>query len=520
MKLLRSLAVAAAIAVVSAATPAGASVPVHRPTVVRTDSGLVGGTGQAGYRLFQGIPYAAPPVGALRWRPPQPSRHWRGVYDATRPRGQCAQIAPSYGGATTYGEDCLYLNVTAPDRPHGRSPVVVWVHGGSNETGNGADYDASKLATRGGVVVVTINYRLGVLGWLAHPGFETGADRHVQAGNYGLLDQQAALRWVRRNIAAFGGDPRNVTLAGESAGAEDTCANIASPAAAGLFGKAIPESYACTSPTRTEDTAEAQAVSLAEEVGCGDAATAAACLRALPVRTLLEAFQKAGVYPAPVSGGDRVLPRAPADAIASGRFNHVPVLHGSNLDEMRLFVGLTYPDPITAEQYAAIIRGTYGARADAVLARYPADLYPDPRLTLAAVQTDASGPLSTCTHHETYTALSHAGVPVYAYQFADRQAPPLIDMPGYDEGAEHATELTYLFPGLLGELNTGQERLSDAMVDYWTSFARTGRPAARQAPRWPRFGGEGDVLSLAPGSGGIHLTDTWAHSNCAFWTGE
>jgi len=404
-----------------------------------------------------------------------------------------------------------------PDRPRGRLPVLVWVHGGSNETGTGSVYDATKLAARG-VIVVTVNYRLGPLGWLAYPGFETGADRNVQAGNYGLLDQQAALRWVRRNIAAFGGDARDVTLAGESAGAEDTCANLASPTAAGLFAKAIPESYACTSPTRTEAAAQSQAVSLAKDVGCADPATAAACLRAVPVKTLLEAFQKAGVYPAPVSGGDRVLPRAPAAAIASGRFNHVPVLHGSNLDEMRLFVGIAYPNPITAAQYEKIIRDTYGTRADAVLARYPADRYPDPRLTLAAVETDAPGPLSTCTHQQAFAALTRAGVPVYAYQFADRHAPPLIDVPGYEEGAEHATELTYLFPGLLGSLNDEQERLSDTMADYWTSFARTGRPSAPGAPHWPRFHAPGDVLTLAPGHGGIHPTDTTVPSNCAFWS--
>ncbi|NVI88625.1 carboxylesterase family protein [Actinomadura sp. BRA 177] len=229
----------ASVLLLAGAAPAVAQArPSHAPAVVRTDLGPVRGQAHPGYRIFQGIPYAAPPTGNLRWRPPQPARPWHGMYDATSPRSQCAQLAPPYGGETTYGEDCLYLNVTTPARAR-RLPVMVWVHGGSNTTGSGSAYNAAKLAVDGDVVVVTINYRLGPLGWLAHPGLETGADRRYQAGNYGLLDQQAALRWVQRNARTFGGDPRNVTLFGESAGAADSCANLVSPSAAGLFHKVI-----------------------------------------------------------------------------------------------------------------------------------------------------------------------------------------------------------------------------------------------------------------------------------------
>ncbi len=192
-------------------------------------------------------------------------------------------------------------------------------------------------------------------------------------------------------------------------------------------------------------------------------------------------------------------------------------MHGNTLDEMRLFVSLYYPRPITAAQYEAIVRATYGADADAVLARYPASDYPDPRIALATIQTDAGGALSSCLHQDAFQLLKRAGVPVYAYQFADRTAPPLIDVPGFEEGAEHATELTFLFPGLLGELNPEQQRLSDTMVAYWTSFAHNGKPAAPHAPRWPRFHSSDDVLSLAPGSGGIHRTDTTKASMCSFW---
>jgi para-nitrobenzyl esterase len=493
-------------------------------TLVRTDLGPVRGQSRPGYRTFQGIPFAAPPTGDLRWRPPQPARPWRGVYDATFPRSQCGQLPAPYGGETTYEEDCLYLNVTTPDRPrrgHGL-PVMVWVHGGGNTTGTASIYNAGKLAVDGGVVVVTVNYRLGPLGWLAHPGLEKGADRRYQSGNYGLLDQQAALRWVQRNARAFGGNPGNVTLFGESAGAANACAHLASPTAASLFHKVIAQSYTCLAPARTEASAETEGAALAEAVGCdnGSPAAVAACLRTMPVKTLLEVFEAKALNVGPVAGGDRVLPLQPAEAIERGRFNRVPVMHGNTLDEWRLFVSLVYPQPITAAEYEGIVRSTYGAAADAILARYPAANYPDPRIALATVQTDSNEILSACRHQDAFQQLKRAGVPVYAYQFADRTAPPLLDVPGFEEGAEHATELTYLFPGLLGDLNPEQTRLSDAMVGYWTSFAHTGKPAARQAPHWPRFRSSDDVLSLAPGPGGIHRTDTTKTSNCSFWKAQ
>jgi para-nitrobenzyl esterase len=515
------LALVLAVGVIQA--PASAA-PAD-PSVVRTDKGLVRGQVLDEHRLFQGIPYAEPPIGDLRWRPPQPAEPWKGVRDATAPGSQCAQPAASYGGEATYEEDCLYLNVTTPrrgttSRPGKRLPVMVWAHGGGNTTGNSARYDASKLAVDGDVVVVTINYRLGVIGWLAHAGLESGGDRRYQAGNYGLLDQQAALRWVQRNIAAWGGDPRNVTLFGESAGAADTCAHLASPTAAGLFHKAIPQSYGCTSPARTEQGAESEAVELAEAVGCGDAPPdeAVRCLRATSSRTLVEAFEAADMDAGPVAGGDHVLPLQPGEAIERGRFHRMPVMHGNTLDEMRLYVALSYPEPISAARYEEIVRATYGVNADRVLALYPTANYPEPRIALATIQTDFGGALSTCRHLDALGLFTRAGVPTYGYQFADRDAPPLIEVPDFDEGAEHATELTYLFPGLLGELDERQRRLSDAMVGYWTSFARTGRPGGGEAaPRWPRFRTSADVLTLAPGPGGIHPTDTAEQSNCAFW---
>ncbi|GGU92852.1 carboxylic ester hydrolase [Actinomadura cremea] len=514
--LLTSALVTAGLLVAAPAATA-APRPPGAADVVRTDKGAVRGVVGDDHRTFEGIPFAQPPTGDLRWREPQPAKPWRGVYDATRPRGVCAQPAPEYGGDPSYIEDCLYLNVTTPAGHRGPSrnklPVMVWVHGGGNTTGTGSSYDASKLAVRGDVIVVTLNYRLGPLGWLAHPGLD---GRRLQSGNFGLLDQQAALRWVRRNIRAFGGDPRNVTLFGESAGSMDTCANLVSPTAAGLFDKAIPQSGSCASDFHTEESAEAEGRAVAAAVGCeGSAEDVARCLREVPVKALLEA-SAANQNPAPVTGADRVMPMQPREAVERGRFNRVPIMHGNTLDELRVYVGPEFPQPITAERYEAIVRARFGADADAVLARYPAG--DDPRITLARMQTDVGSGLSTCLHQDAFAMLRDARVPVYAYQFADRTAPPLVDTPGFDEGAAHASELPYLFPGLFGDpLDAGQERLSDAMVGYWTSFARDGRPRAHGATHWPRFRGSGDVLSLAPGRGGIRTVDTAEASNCAFW---
>ncbi|SPL88927.1 carboxylesterase [[Actinomadura] parvosata subsp. kistnae] len=485
------------------ATPAAAD--PGPPGQVRTDQGVVQGVVLKDRREFKGIPYAEPPVGALRWKAPRPARPWRGVRDATAFASQCAQPASPFGNPqATYAEDCLYLNVTTPRRA-GRLPVMVWLHGGGNVNGNSAPYDGAKLAVDGGVVVVTVNYRLGVLGWLAHPVLEAG--ERYQSGNYGLLDQQAALRWVRRNIAAFGGDPGNVTLFGESAGAADTCAHLASPTAAGLFHRAIAQSYSCAWPTRTETEAETAGAAFAAAVGCSDAA----CLRTLPVKTLLESYQEPNPYA--VAGADAVLPAQPRDAIASGRYNRMPVVHGNTLDEMRLFISLQYPQPITEQQYEGFVRETYGADAAAVLGRYPAADYPDLRIAIATLLTDFATPLATCGHLDALGLFARSGVPVYGYQFADRSAPPLVDVPGFEEGAYHASELEYLFPGLLpgSGLNAEQRRLSDAMVGFWTSFAATGRPQAG----WPRFRSPGDVLSLA--SGAIRTVNTAKASNCAFW---
>ena len=497
--------------------PAAAAPDSHPGDLVHTDLGPVRGAVHEDFRLFQGIPFAAPPVGQLRWRPPQPAQPWREPLDATAPRSACAQLPTVYGTPGSVAEDCLYLNVTTPLRSHPRRPVMVWIHGGGYTNGSGAFYDASKLAVEGDVVVVTINYRLGPLGFLALAGL-SGENPGVQSGNYGIEDQQAALRWVRRNAAAFGGDPGNVTIFGESAGSGSVCAHLVSPTAAGLFHRAIGQSYSCAARVATGPAAESAGATFAGRFGCTDPATAAACLRGKPIADLLAAWPGGG----PVVGG-RELPLQPPDALRQNRFHHVPLLLGNNLDEMRLFISLRFDfvgQPVTAAQYPQLIRATYGAAADQILARYPLANYPTPTIAFSTVQTDFGTPLSTCLHLTSYRLASTRplAVPVHAYQFVDRTAPPLVDVPNFDEGAEHAAELNFLFPNLFGApLTPAQQALSTAMVRYWTNFARTGDPNGRDVPAWHRFRSSDDVLALGLGPNGIRPSDPAKASNCDFW---
>jgi para-nitrobenzyl esterase len=495
----------------SSTTPvAAAVVPAE---LVYTDRGPVRGVAAEDHRLFQGIPFAAPPVGELRWRPPQPMPSWGEPLDATAPRGACAQPDTPYNPAELVNEDCLYLNVTTPARARRPLPVMVWIHGGAFLVGSGSLYKARTLAVEGDVVVVTVNYRLGALGFLAHPGL-TGERPGIQSGNYGLEDQRAALRWVSRNAAAFGGDPDNVTVFGESAGGGSVCAHLASPAAAGLFDQAISQSFSCEAPLFTAPDAETEGSAFAARVGCADVA----CLRAKPIRDLVAAWS----IGSPVIGG-REQPLQPREALRTDRFHHVPLLLGNNLDEWRLLVGVEFDAagrPVTAEQYGSMLRELYGSAADRILRRYPVLRFSSPSIALATVQTDFGTVLSTCDHLASYrlAALRPRAVPVYAYQFVDRTAPPLIDVPDFDEGAEHTVELQYLFDNLFAvSLNARQEELSATMVRYWTNFAHHGNPNGAGVPRWEPFRSSADVLGLGLGADGIRPVDVAETSDCAFW---
>ncbi|CAM02174.1 para-nitrobenzyl esterase [Saccharopolyspora erythraea NRRL 2338] len=500
-------AAAAVVAVTSAVTGSASPRAGADPSAVTIDSGQIVGAVTEDHRSFLGIPYAAPPVGELRWHAPEPPAPWTEPLDARTLPDACPQPDDP-----AQNEDCLKLNVTTP-LPAGRAalPVVVWFHGGAFFRGAGGQYDPARMAVAGDVVVVTVNYRLGALGFLADDALGTTA-------NFGLQDQIAALEWVRRNAAAFGGDPSNVTAMGGSAGGLSICAHLSNGVAPELFSRAIIQSGPCAAPFRTREQAGTESAALRAALGC-DGPDAAACLRNAPADRVVRA--QTGLTWSPTVG-DRVVPRQPADVFAEGGIAPVDLLVGSNLDEGRFAVGMNHDgkgEPVTAEQYPRLVREQYGAVADRVLRRYPLSGFETPSIALATVQTDYTStfpPYSVCPTLWTEQQASGKN-PVYAFEFADRTAPPPEVIPGFPAGAQHASELQYLFgySGAGAPLDPTQRALGDLMIEYWTSFARTGTPRAANGPEWPRFRSATDVLAF--GDGGVRTVDLDQEHQCGFW---
>ena len=513
--MLTKLLVAAALAAgVVGAPPAPAAPPGPvAPEVVRTADGLVRGVVAADHRTFQGIPFAAPPVGDLRWRSPQPVTPWTGVRDATAPGDRCAQGAGT--GTPSTSEDCLYLNVTTPNTP-GRKPVMVWVHGGGNSFYSGADHDPTRLAVTGDVVVVSMNYRLGMFSAFAHPDLAGG-------GAFGLEDQQAALRWVQRNATAFGGDPDRVTLFGESGGGWNVCGQLTSPGARKLFQRAIIQSGTCAmnwtangvsyphpagSPWLPLAESRSQGVDLAARHGCADIE----CLRRLPAADLVPSDTEP-ITMTSLAYGTEVLPARPDLALASGTFHRVPVIIGHTRDEGTVFAAYV-PRPFTEETYWSLLVEAFGDEASRVAAEYPAAAFDSPALAYAQVVTDR---VWACEHVVDQRAMARHTT-VYAYEFADRTAPTgwFIFPPDLPAGAYHSSELPYLIEpiGFGATLNPAQTALSEQLIAYWTRFAATGNPNGGNLPHWQAFHGA-NAQSLAPGA--ITQVDVAAEHNCAFW---
>jgi para-nitrobenzyl esterase len=499
------------------AAPAGSS----DHAVVRTSAGPVRGLQADGFRVFEGIPYAAAPVGPLRWQPPVAPPRWTAVRDATKPGLRCiqdTQVDPDYGRPTS--EDCLNLTVWTPNGATERSPraVMVWIHGGGFLNGSSDLYNARWLATRGDIVVVTINYRLGALGFLAHPAL--AADRD-QLGNYGLADQQAALRWVRDNIAAFGGDPAEVTIAGESAGAISVCDHLVAPESAGLFRAAIMQSGPCQAQADLP-AAERISIDFAARAGCPNTPSAARCLRDLPADRLRSGPGYVGiganVLTGPVTGTSR-LPASPPSVLGSGVTARVPVLIGNTADEFTLFVAVTYLRRKGLPPYRSLLRDTFGAEAPAVAARYPLNRF-DGSVALAYAAAVTDGVFACPINAYAMGLAGRKGVPVYAFEFADRTAPapePMRTLP-FRVGASHALELRYLFDmGGAPPLNAAQRTLSDQMIAYWSRFVSTGAPDVPGRPAWPALDPDAPrQLSLQTGDP-VLTADFAERHECDFW---
>ena len=494
--------------------------------IVRTEGGLVRGAAvPGGGYAFLGLPYAAPPVGRLRWRPPQAPAGWRGVRDGTQFAPSCPQAPSLSAPPPPFSEDCLYLNIYTPalrDSHRSHRPVLVWIHGGGFAEDGGRNYDGSKLAADG-AIVVTINYRLGALGFLAHPALASRPGG--PAGNYGLMDQQAALRWVRHNIAEFGGNPNDVTIAGQSAGGLSVLAQLVSHGARGLFERAIVQSGAFALTQQPLAQAEAFGETFATAVGCAN--QTADCLRHVPVADLVNNFPSAAI-PGVIDG--KVLTESIGTALAHGRFARVPILNGMNHNEEWIFtagVGVAVsggrfvpvPEPVTDENsYQADIAAVLGIspqRAAAVAAEYPLSAYPAPILAFSTLVSDANF-ACPALQVDRWTAKR---VPTFAYQFNDDNAPSRFAGPALPPIATHSSEYQYLFDlpntPFPGTLNPDQQALAATMRSAWTSFAATGNPSTAVL-NWPSVGFDGSVMSLVPPRPMVE-TDFSAIHHCAFW---
>ncbi|MFI5804932.1 carboxylesterase/lipase family protein [Streptomyces sp. NPDC051561] len=545
---LAALALGAATALVplsAQAAPLG-----DRGPVVRTESGLIRGESTREGQQFLGVPYAARPVGELRWKAPRPAPAWRGVRDATRFADKCVQTKswdPGYE-EPSYTEDCLALNVYVPRKQpagskngvqkngvqkngvrkngmprNGKLPVMVWFHGGGLTAGAGQDIVPDEFANSTGTVVVSVNYRLGALGFLATPGLDAEAKDRT-SGNFGLQDQQQALRWVRANARHFGGDAARVTLAGESAGGLSVCTQLASPTARGLFRAGIIQSGAYNDcAARPKKTAAEQGTAFAAKLGCKDAGTALACLRGKSSKEILEAQN--GFSWSPVVGGS-FLPVQPFAAFKEGKAARVPVLNGANKDEGRLFAFSAFEGrgrPLTTEAYPAAVRAYFGpALGEKVAARYPASAHRSPTIALGTAIGDQLFACSALRLNR--AAATHTTV--HTYEFADRTSPPFASMRNqpvpFDFGATHVNEVQYLFKhfGLDTPLNAAQRKLSRQMVEYWGSFIRDGRPEAAGQPDMPTQNRTpGTVLSLKTDSAGGNTFDSKVGSDhlCDLW---
>lgn len=532
----RAVPAACLFSALGAALPAGAKQPIAMAPVVSIASGQVQGVVQSRVDnhvvtqvyAYLGIPYAAPPVGNLRFQPPQPPASFSGVRSAAAYGAVCPQDAPPQGASVA--EDCLTINVQTPANLAAGSklPVMVWVHGGGLTSGTGADYDAASLVRAGNVIVVTFNYRLGLLGYLAHPAL--GAEQGDGAsGNYGLQDQIAALNWVRANIAAFGGSPGKITIFGESAGGQSVLDLLVSPLTPKLAGAIIQSgAYAPSTPARAD--AEKQGVSIATDLGCSGSNTAiAACLRAAaPGALVSEAGKLTGNTPVAPNIDNRALTAQPFQAIAAGNFQRVPLINGSNHDEYRLFVAtddIFGAGPLTPQTYLTKLQGSSGPLYAQVLAQYPLSAYPSPNLAYVQLATDFAFSCSA----RVIDRLASKYVPVYAYEFSEPAPPPVLLPPDPNFpvlGAAHASELVFLFPQFRntsldlapGVITARQQALAAQMQAAWTSHARYGRPLLRGGTLWYGYNAALDQV--------VSLTSTGSHTDyglaaahqCGFWT--
>ncbi len=482
------------------------------PLVRTTAQGAVQGTETDDYYAFRGIPFGKAPVGALRFAAPEAPDAWNDVRSATEYGSDCIQ------NDGTGSEDCLFLNVFTP-KSEGKHPVMVWIHGGAFVFGSGAgSYIPTRMVSHD-TVVVTINYRLGRFGFLAHPGLSAESEANA-SGSYGIMDQQLALKWVKDNIEQFGGDASNVTIFGESAGGLSVLSHLVSPASKGLFDKAIVQSGSYSNTQTAMSAAETAGVSFAAQAGCEQASPAleVACLRE-KTAAQIQAIPASSVTP---TLRPDILPTSVLPALSTGDFNKVPVITGTNTDEYSYFLA-SGPEINEANYENRILTGFGGTVGAAILQRYRlADYGNSPSRLVAAVYTDYAFACNASTQANAIRANNSARS--FVYEFADRKAPPIIDIPGWlDAGASHAFEIQYLFgsdAGFAARASEEQVRLANVMTRAWTNFARYGDPSATDGTfDWPAYSTQnGFMVSFVPPQPQAYTgTQFRAAHQCSFW---
>ncbi len=479
---------------------------------VQTTSGPVEGlTNSDGtIHIYKGIPYAAPPVGDLRWKPPQPVAPWHDVLKATEFGARCMQ-APVFSDMVFRdpgpSENCLYLNVWTPaTAPNTSLPVMVWIYGGGFQAGASSEprQDGENLAKKG-VVVVSMNYRLGLFGFFAHPDLATESGRNA-SGNYGLLDQTAALQWVHANIAAFGGDPTNVTIFGESAGSMSVNSQVATPLTKNLFKQAIGESggdFGFSEPLHTLSQAEQDGAKFAQEIG----APTLQALRAKPAQELLDQSMKNhGAFRFWPDVDGYFFPESPLAIYEAGKENHVAVLAGWNTDEQNAdaFFG---KNAHTKENYEAKLREIFGDKANQALKLFPANT-PE-QMESSAGQLASAQFIAYSTWKWLQLQAQTGGANVYRYHF--EEAPP-VEGGGPTHGAYHSADIEYVFETLDWKKlpwTAADRKVSEQVSSYWTNFAKTGDPNGAGLPQWPRYAPEQwEVMHLGPDTHATPAADT------------
>ena len=465
--------------------------------LVTTANGDVQGTATGSSCTFLGIPFAAPPLGALRWKPPQPAAPWAPAPLVADTARQCPQINPA-GSTTTVGtEDCLKLNIWTPNpAPATPAPVIFWIHTGAFQAANAnlADSRGQNLAGRTGAIVVAAGYRHGPFGFLGHSALTAEDPAYPSSGNYGLLDQRAALVWVRDHIAAFGGDPHNVTIAGQSAGGHSVSLHLVSPGSAGLFTRAIMQSSYASQRWTTLAEAEALGHTFAANAGCTDPAQVLTCMRNMTPAQVLLAFgngqQQFAETPRvdwnPVVDGLDI-PDQPRTLYETGAFNHVPLIIGATRDEGWIYVDRSFPGGLTAAQYENAVATEFGVLdAPSILARYPVTDFPSPKHALSQLAGDVE---LICEARRVARLVERTGTPVYMYSF-EREVGPVTG-----DQVIHGLDRNFVFGTNFGPplptyaLNADDLALFGAISGYWTRFAAAGDPNTddETVVRWPRF---------------------------------